>query len=288
MRCQIDCVPCFVKQALSAARYVTDDPQLHEAIVREVFRMASAADLTQPPPVIAQQIHRTVRAMTGVDDPYAEIKHRFNRFALDLYPKLHRLINESPNPPETALRYAIAGNTIDFGVGADLTEADVDRAIDNAIRLPLFGSTDRFWQAVHDAGEILYLADNAGEIVFDRLLIERMPTGRLTVAVRGGPIINDATWHDADAVGLTEIVEVIDNGSDAPGTLLDDCSDLFRERFNRADLVIAKGQGNYETLNEHPRHIYFILKAKCKMVAHDLAREIGDHVVMPGNHQTCA
>jgi uncharacterized protein with ATP-grasp and redox domains len=220
MKCEMDCVACLVKQALGAARFVTDNEELHEALVERVMELAAAADMRQPPPAIAQQIHRVVREMTGVADPYAQVKRRFNRFAMDLYPKLYRRIAQSADPADTALRYAIAGNTIDFGVGVELSEADVDQAIDDAMHLPLYGTIDRFWQAVEQAHDILYLADNAGEVVFDRLLIERMPMRRLTVAVRGGPIINDATMEDAEAVGLTNVVEVIDNGSDAPGTIL--------------------------------------------------------------------
>jgi uncharacterized protein with ATP-grasp and redox domains len=287
MKCEMDCVACLVKQALGAARFVTDNEELHEALVERVMELAAAADMRQSPPAIAQQIHRVVREMTGVADPYAQVKRRFNRFAMDLYPKLYRRIAQSADPADTALRYAIAGNTIDFGVGVELSEADVDQAIDDAMHLPLYGTIDRFWQAVEQAHDILYLADNAGEIVFDRLLIERMPMRRLTVAVRGRPIINDATMEDAEAVGLTNVVEVIDNGSDAPGTILHDCSERFRQRFDEAELVISKGQGNYETLGDEPKHIYFILKTKCKMVAHDLAREIGDHVVMAGQHHDC-
>jgi uncharacterized protein with ATP-grasp and redox domains len=114
------------------------------------------------------------------------------------------------------------------------------------------------------------LADNAGEIVVDRLLIERLPAKHVTVAVRGSPVINDATLADAGYAGIPEVAEVIDNGSDAPGTILDDCSDLFRHRFDEADLIIAKGQGNYETLSEVDKDIYFLLKAKCPVIARDI------------------
>ncbi len=287
MRCSAECVPCFVKQALGAARLVTDDEELHLQITSEVFALAGGVDLTHPPPAIAQQIHRLVRKMTGVDDLYYEVKQQFNRFALDLMPQVRKRIEQADHPDDTALRYAIAGNCIDFGIGGkSLTEEEVLVAIDEAMELPLYGSAEGFWHAVNLAKRILYLADNAGEIVFDRLLIERMPIECITLAVRGGPILNDVLIEDAQMVGLTELVNVIDNGSDAPGTILDDCSPQFIEAFDAADLVISKGQGNYETLSDHPKHIYFILKAKCNMVAHNLARDIGDHVVMMSHHGT--
>jgi uncharacterized protein with ATP-grasp and redox domains len=135
-----------------------------------------------------------------------------------------------------------------------------------------------FRQAVNDAREILYIADNAGEIVFDRLLIERLPIEKVTVAVKGSPVINDVTMEDALVAGLPRIVEVIDNGSDAPGTILESCSGYFQERFEKADLVIAKGQGNYETLSDIDKNIFFILKAKCPVIARDIGCEVGQMI----------
>jgi len=136
-----------------------------------------------------------------------------------------------------------------------------------------------FSRAIAAAERILYLADNAGEIVFDRLLIERLPTEKVTVAVRGLPVINDATLIDAEYAGITELVEVIDNGSDAPGTILEDCSEAFLERFHAADLIISKGQGNYETLSQVHKDIYFLLKVKCPVVARDVGCQMNSLVL---------
>jgi uncharacterized protein with ATP-grasp and redox domains len=126
----------------------------------------------------------------------------------------------------------------------------------------------------------LYLADNAGEIAFDRLLVERISPGRVTLAVRGAPVINDATLADAQAVGLDKIVEVIDNGSDAPGTILDDCHSDFRRRFAGADLIIAKGQGNYETLSDGPGNLFFLFKAKCPVIADHIGQPVGTQIMV--------
>jgi len=146
-------------------------------------------------------------------------------------------------------------------------------------------ATDDLRRAVGTARDIFYVADNAGEIVFDRLLIEEMPLGKVTVAVKGSPIINDATREDAQAVGLTELVDVIDNGTDIPGTVLEACSDSFRARFEAADLIIAKGQGNYETLNECRRDgLFFLLKIKCEVIARDLGLNSRPG---PGRHDEC-
>ncbi|MBN1361800.1 MAG: DUF89 family protein, partial [Sedimentisphaerales bacterium] len=129
--------------------------------------------------------------------------------------------------------------------------------------------------AVAAAETILYLGDNAGEIVFDRLLIEQMPLEKVTFVVRGSPILNDALLADAQAVGLTDLIDVIDNGADAPGTILEGCSKAFRRRFEKADLVISKGQGNYETLSDVDKDIFFLLRPKCAVLARHLNCELG-------------
>ena len=133
--------------------------------------------------------------------------------------------------------------------------------------------------SIDRASRILYLADNTGEIVFDRLLLEQMPRDRITFAVKGGPVLNDATREDAEFTGITDLVRVIDNGTDIPGTVLSACSAEFREEFARADLVISKGQGNYETLDEEDKHIFFLLKVKCRVVSDDLHCDVGSAVV---------
>jgi uncharacterized protein with ATP-grasp and redox domains len=280
MRTALDCIPCFARQALEAARFVTDDPAVHERIVRDVLRAAAEMDMAQCPPAVAQRFHRQLRQITGVDDPYRAVKDRFNRMALETLPELRQKVQESPEPLTMALRLAIAGNLIDLGVNGNITENEARRAVAGALDEPFHGDVNAFRQAVEDARSILYLADNAGEIVFDRLLIEQLPTGRVTVVVRGRPILNDATLVDAETAGLCDLVEVIDNGSDAPGTILEDCSEDFLRRFAHADLVIAKGQGNFETLSDEPGDIYFLFKAKCPVIADHVGLPVGTHVVM--------
>ena len=279
MKTFFDCIPCFVRQSLDSVRFATPDETIHERVLREVLRVAQEMDLCQSPPVMAQQLHRRIRELTGESDPYREVKDRFNRLALAQYPEFRDRVARSADPMEAAVRLAIAGNVIDFGVNSHLTEQEVHDALLSATSTPLACDLREFCGAVARANRILYLADNAGEIVFDRLLIERIPPEKVTLVVRGAPIINDATMADAQASGLAEIVEVIDNGSDAPGTLLDDCSEAFRTRFQSADLVIAKGQGNYESLSETEKDVWFLLKAKCPVIARDLGCEVGTFVV---------
>jgi len=166
-----------------------------------------------------------------------------------------------------------------MGVNGNITAADVHQAVRQALSEPFFGEEARFGQAIAEARSILYLADNAGDIAFDRLLIEQISPERVTLVVRGAPVINDATLVDAQAVGLNHIVEVIENGSDAPGTLLDDCSQEFRRRFAEAELIIAKGQGNFESLSNQPGNLFFLFKVKCPMVANHVQQPMGTQVL---------
>ena len=280
MRIFLDCIPCFVRQALDSARLATDDEQIHEQVVREVLRLAADLDMSQSPPAIGQQIHRLIRKLINNNDPYRELKQRFNRLALRLCVELEERVRTSEDPLETALRLAIAGNIIDLGVKTSIKESDIERIIKDCLTADFDNQQiEEFRNAISQTGKILYLADNAGEIVFDRLLIEQMPAEKVTVVVKGAPIINDATIEDAEFAGLTEMVEVIDNGSDVPGTILETCSQTFRERFEDADLIIAKGQGNYETLSDADKDIFFILKAKCPVIARDLGCEVGEMIL---------
>jgi damage-control phosphatase, subfamily I len=277
----LECVPCLIRQSLESARLVTSDERIHEQVLREVSSAASRMNLKNPPPVMGQWIHRRIREMCAASDPYRGIKDRFNRLALELYAGAHEAVERVGDRWGAAVRLAIAGNVIDLGTKSGLTEAQVRAAITSCLTEPLEGDLQKFAAAVDGARRILYLTDNAGEIVFDRLLLEQMPLERVTVAVRGAPVINDATIADAEAAGLPQMVRVIDNGSDAPGTVLDLCSDSFRRCFDDSDLIIAKGQGNYETLRECPRQIYFLLQVKCPVIARDTDSPIGRMVLRP-------
>jgi uncharacterized protein with ATP-grasp and redox domains len=285
MRTYFDCIPCLVRQVLDSVRMVTDDKQLHEKVMRQALYLSSQMDLMQSPPAMAQKIHRFIREITGVQDPYREVKNRFNRLALQMYPELKQQVEASADPLDTAVRLAIAGNIIDFGVDSAVEESRVESAIAEA----LTGLLDKemleeFGDAMSRAEDILYLGDNAGEIVFDRLLIEQLPCEKITFVVKGRPILNDAVMEDAQIVGLTDMVDVIDNGSDAPGTILESCSETFRRRFDQSDLIIAKGQGNYETLSEVDKNIFFLVRPKCSVLARHLGREIGSLVLSGSNH----
>ena len=279
MQIFLDCIPCFIRQALGAARLSTDDMQIHEQVLREVLVLAKDLDMSQSPPIMGQKIHRLIRELVGIEDPYRDVKRRFNNAALQLYSGMRTYIIESKDMLETAIKLAIAGNIIDFGVNGKLHESELEQTVSECLAAEFSDIQLRsFRQAVNEAEEILYIADNAGEIIFDRLLIEQLPIEKVTVVVKGSPVINDATMEDAVLAGLPRIVEVIDNGSDGPGTILETCSQVFVDRFKEADLVIAKGQGNYETLSDVDKNMFFVLKAKCPVIAQDLDCEVGEMI----------
>jgi uncharacterized protein with ATP-grasp and redox domains len=285
MRTYFDCVPCFVRQVLDSVRMTTDDEQIQEKVLREALFLGSKMDLSQSPPAMAQKIHRFIREITGVKDPYLEVKNRFNKLALQMYPELKQRVETSVAPLETAVRLSIAGNIIDFGVNSVVEQSQVEKTIAESLTEPLdMEAMEEFREATSQAEDILYLGDNTGEIVFDRLLIEQLPYEKITFAVKGGPILNDATIEDAQIVGLTDIVNVIDNGSDAPGTILESCSEAFCRRFDKSDLIIAKGQGNYETLSDVDKNVFFMVQPKCKVLAEHLGCEIGSLVLSGKNH----
>jgi uncharacterized protein with ATP-grasp and redox domains len=280
MRIFLDCIPCFIRQALDAARLATDDEQIHERVLREVLVLAKELDMSQSPPVMGQKIHRLIRDLVQIEDPYRDVKQQFNNAALRLYPRMRQRVLQSQDTLGTAIRLAIAGNIIDFGVNRCLRERELEKTVSHCLSADFSdGPLESFRRAVNQADEILYIADNAGEIIFDRLLIEQLPLDKVTVVVKGSPVINDATMDDALLAGLPKIVEVIDNGCDAPGTVLKNCSPSFVAQFEKADLVIAKGQGNYETLSDVDKNIFFILKAKCPVIAKDLDCEVGEMIL---------
>jgi hypothetical protein len=280
MRLHCDCFQCFVKHALESARLVSGDERVHRRVLRAVLRRCAELDMRQSPPAMVQFTHRVIRRAVGDADPYRRAKARHNALALKLLPGFERQVRRSRDPFAAAVRFAIAGNCIDMGTRRALDEGYVLDTLKRAAAAPLGGDVRALQAAVRRARRILYLADNAGEIVLDRLLLRRLPRERVTVAVRGRPILNDAIMADARRAGLGRLVALMDNGSDAPGTILADCSPAFRREFAAADLVISKGQGNYETLSEADKHIFFLFMAKCPLICGRLGRRQGDMVVM--------
>ena len=280
MKIALECIPCFVRQAFEAGGLVTSDNELRERILREVLSYLSEKSFDGTAPSIGRDIHGIVKTLTGDNDPYYKAKQDSNTLALQLIPSLKGSIQNSLDPFETALRLAIAGNIIDYGQGDTIDEETIKKSLSQCLTQPI--ARDSIGDLKHElsqASNILYLADNAGEIVFDRLLIDELQHYPVRLAVRGKPILNDALREDAARAGIDTVIEVIDNGADIPGTIIEECSQEFRERFFESDLIIAKGQGNYETLSDTPKKIFFLLKVKCPVIARDIGCNEGDIVV---------
>lgn len=267
MKAKPECDACFLRQAEDAARRLGLDSATTANLRVAVADELAATPTGLTPPVRASRVHALVRERSGSPDPYRAAKAEATRHALGLYPRLRDLVARSPDPLDTALRLAIAGNIIDLGVAADYDlEASVGRVLSQPFAID---HRPALKAALRDARSVLYLADNAGETVFDRLLIEVLGVP-VTYVVKGGPAVNDATREDARAAGLEAVCELIDHGAATLGTLLDRCSEAFVQRFNTAELIIAKGMANFESLGGSRAGLYFLLQAKCAVIAEHL------------------
>ena len=266
MKTYLDCLPCFLDQALRAGRMATKNEKKIKHLLDSVGCMLKDIPMENTPPESGDLIYQKVREITGVEDPYKKIKESNINEALTLYPRLKQLINNSDNKLLTAVRIAIAGNVIDLGVGKEFNILeDVEKILVQEFAIIDF---EEFIFQLEKAESILYLGDNAGESVFDKILIEELKKP-VTYVVRDVPVINDVTFEDAISSGLDEVSEIISSGSSAPGTILNLCNDAFLERFNSADMIISKGQGNYEGLSNVGRSVFFLLKAKCNVIANN-------------------
>ena len=279
MKTYLACYPCFLRQALDAAQMVGATEAQQCRVVHATLSLLQNLDATSTPPEIGDQLHRLVREMVGDGDPYRKVKDRATAQALALYPDLHLQYANADDPLEFAARAAIAGNIIDFGPGRTYQlNATLERVLTQPFAI---GDIAPLREALYRAQRVLYLADNAGETVFDRLLIESLPIP-VTYAVKSGPILNDATLADARAAGLDEVADLITTGSNAPGTILDRCRADFRRRFEQADLIIAKGQANYETLSPGDARTFFMLQAKCPVIAEDIGVPVQSIILRQG------
>jgi len=283
MKTYLDCLPCLVSQALKAARAATDDEEVQRQVVDAVAAMIPELSLGLKPPEIAQRGYRLINQITGNNDPFRQAKVETNRAALALWPKLKQLVEQSTDRLFTACKLAIFANSIDFG--PDFEHGNIETIIDEATTcsLPLaVNNYDWLRSNLKNSQSLLYLGDNAGEIVFDRLLIgeiHRVKELETYFVVREKPVINDATVDDALAVGMDRVARVVSNGSDAPATILSQCSAELQRLYHSADIVIAKGQGNYESLEGEPGNIFFFLRAKCPLIAELLGVSVGDCVL---------
>lgn len=264
MKTFLECYPCIVQQAINTLRLTIDDEDEIKRHLDGLFPLLREVDLKRTPPENGQMMYDFVARVTHNPDIYQPLKEKYTRKALKIYPFLKRQVATSQNPLLMAVRVAIAGNIIDFGANSGF---DLERDVTDVLTRDFAElDFDEFERQARQARRVLYIGDNAGETVFDRVLIETLakPT---VFAVREKPIINDATREDAVAAGLDQVADIISSGSVVPGTPLNMCRPEFVKLFRESDMVIAKGQGNFETLSDSPRPLFLLFMAKCKVIA---------------------
>lgn len=280
MRTYLDCYPCFLTQALRAARAVGAAEGVQRRLLLEVMSLLAGLEEEVPPPVIGRAVHRHLRELLSSEDPYRELKASATRRALELLPALRRRIERTGRPFAAAVALSAAANTIDLAVDEGYRQQELEQRLEAAFNQALPGeAVGRLEQAVAAAERIVFLADNAGELVLDRPLLELLGREKTTVVVRGGPAINDAVRADAEAAGL-EGFALADTGDDAPGVIPADAGAELRALLAGADLVIAKGQGNFEGLSGEKLPLFFLLKAKCPVIARHIGCAVGELLVL--------
>ncbi len=281
MQTYLDCYPCVLRQALEAARMAGATPGQEHEIVLATLEILKSLPEGATPPAIGTEVHQIVREITGNQDPYLLVKRESTEKALALLPDLYALLDQADDRLEAAIRLSIAGNIIDFGPNPDY---DLWQVVTRVSR-QAFAINDLpvLRKRLAEVESVLFLGDNAGETVFDRVLIETLE-GDVTYVVRGGPVLNDATREDAEAAGIDQVAEVIDNGARVPGTILSKCNPEFQARFRDADLILAKGMGNYETLSTVDAPIFFLLQVKCPIIGLDVGAKVQSIVVKKGNY----
>lgn len=281
MQLFLDCLPCLLRQALEAARIASTDEATQAQIMDEALPVLTRHETFATAPELAQAIHEIVQRHAGQTDPYAQIKMRDMQAALRLEPFLTGFVDAGTDRLSRALKVAATGNVMDSALYANL---DIEACVEEELSKPFAQfELGAFEAGLAGAKTVLIVGDNAGEAVFDKVLARELAkTHEVVFAVRGRPIINDATAADARFVGMDTYATILSTGCPAPGAVLESCDDAFRTVFEQADLVISKGQGNFEALSDAPRPLFFLLKAKCAKVAQELGVEVGDFVFVAG------
>ena len=279
MELQFDCLPCIFRQVLDASRMVTDDRDLIKEILDEYSELVPQIDFKIMGPTLGAKGQQIIKDKLEIEDPYLEFKKKHMKLAQELYPEVEKIVADADDSLFVALIMSAMGNAIDAGMSLDIDVAqNIKAAVQNGFVKSDF---DLLTDKLESAEQILIIGDNAGEAIFDQLLIQELKAYDLEIiyAYRDQPILNDVTIKEIKEIGIDQLADqVLSSGCHTPGTILADTTAEFREIYDKADIVISKGQGNFEGLSEVKRDIFFLLKAKCKLVAELLAVEQGDLV----------
>lgn len=265
------CISCLLKSRLEDFPEDTPNEKQIEYMQR-VLKAISETPKSEGAPVTVRTINRIQKEMFGYNKDFTHVKSHFNELMLEKAPFVREKLSQSQDSLKLAIQYAMTGNYIDFGAMNNVDEVELQKLLDSSSNNPVDEKEYTALKAdLEKAKKVVYLTDNCGEIVMDKLLIEEIQKlnqkAEVTVIVRGLPVLNDVTMEDAIQVGLTEMVNVIGNGSEIAGTYLEDISEEAKNVIDDADVILAKGQGNFETLRMCGKNIYYIFMCKCEMFA---------------------
>ena len=277
MDLQLDCLACILRQAVESSRLATEDAETHEKIMNEVLGVIAGYKNYKNSPALTRDVLTVVSRHTGVSDLYAEVKNADIEEAKQILPRLREFLDRSDDRLYWALKIAATGNVIDRAIShaANGVETLIEKEIKRKFAIDDY---EIFREKIEDARDILIIGDNAGESVFDRVLIEQLPGKNFTYAVRSGPTLNDVTMEDAVRSGLDGCARILSSGCDSPGVILDECSREFMDVFLGADMVISKGQGNFELLDGCGREMFFLLKLKCYAISVEMKTGLNEYV----------
>ncbi|MEA3423796.1 MAG: ARMT1-like domain-containing protein [Bacillota bacterium] len=289
MKLELDCMICNINQVIKMAKQFKLNKTDQEKMMKEVLGYLSDADYSKCNPAITADTWEIIVKHVGDSNPYKEIKRFYNDEMMKMADIVKEKMCQSKDPFVTGLKIAITGNLIDFAAKHSFNVDMVKDRIMNVDDIHLeIDDSGRLYNNMKHAKSLLYLGDNCGEIVMDKFFIEYLreefPKLDIYFAVRGKSVLNDITWEDAEEVAMKEVAKIVDNGDNSPGTVIDRTSDEFKELYYDADVVIAKGQGNYESLSETDRkNVFHLFMAKCDIVAKSAGTEIMSIVCIENN-----
>ena len=273
------CFPCAMNFALRTMKFVGEEDNTELMI--KVVKGISSMEPDKTPAHMGTLISRIIRSGTGKDDPYLDEKRKENRIALEVYPLLKEYVRHAEDPLAAALKVSALGNAIDLGVSGEI-HLDFERLEEELHFDFRKNEIEVFRERLKHADSLLLIADNSGEIIFDRVLLEEITGLKRMVAVKSGPVINDITIRDVYGTGIEEIAQIVETGSDSLGIIMEEVSEAFRRILYDVDIVIAKGHANTETLVDIDREVFFLLRAKCDYVAEYMGVKKYDYVFERG------
>ena len=272
------CLSCLTRGQLGKhPENISEEQQI--VFKQKVLQILASAAENESAPMLVHKIDKVRVEMFGSNTDYSEIKHYFNEYVMKKQERIEAEIAESDDNFMRALQYSMTGNYIDFGAMENVSEEKFEELLTNAKFISLDAEEyNNLKNDLDTARSLVFLHDNCGEIVFDHVLIKTLkklyPNLHITSMVRGVPVLNDATMEDANQIGLTDTVEVMGNGSTIAGTCLEEVSEEALKVIQNADVIIAKGQGNFETLFGCGLNVYYLFMCKCHLFANRFQKKL--------------